>query len=147
MLQLFHAEQSVEQEVPFACTLRLLVFIILIHSVFVSKRSLRDGDSKGGACLLLFFGTQYCWYEFGRVPGRAGSDRGEIALESLPLLLLLHGVLYIRCCPFLSRTVTVNLLAPRVVAGCLLRAGGRARSRASCAEAGKVPGIEVAGVF
>ena len=39
-------------------------------------------------------------------------------MASLHLLLLLHGVLYIRCCPFLSCTVTVNLLAPRIVAGC-----------------------------
>ena len=158
---------------PFACTLRPLVFFILVHSVLVSKRSLGDAESKGGACWLLFLGTQYCWYEFCRVPGRArpelhlrffleyvylfirkfmkadgpSRDRGEMAMASLRLLLLLHGVLYMRCCPFLSRTVTVNLLAPRVVAGCFLGACCCTRSRASCAEAGEVPGTAVAVFF
>ena len=66
--------------------------------------------------------------------------RGEMAMAGLRLLLLLHGMLYIRCCPFPLCTVTVNFLTPRTAAGCLLRAGGEACSEASCAEAGKTPG-------
>ena len=45
-------------------------------------------------------------------------DRGEMAMAGLRLLLLLQCGLYIRCCPFPSCTVTVKLLAPRIVAGC-----------------------------
>ena len=94
---------------------------------------------------LRFFLEYVYWFihKFMKGPGPSRDRQGEMAMGSL----LLHGVLYIRCCPFLSCTVTVNLLDPRVVAGCLLRAGGGARSRASCAEAGKVPGTAVAGVF
>ena len=42
----------------------------LVHLMFVSKRSLWDGDIEG-ACWLLFLGSQCCWYGFGRVPGRS----------------------------------------------------------------------------
>ena len=47
-----------------------------------------------------------------------------MAMAGLRLLPLLHGVLNIKCCPFPLCTVTVNLLAPRIVAGYLSRVGG-----------------------
>ena len=46
-----------------------MVFFLLFHSVFVSKRPLRDGDFVG-ASWLLFLGTLRSWYGFGRLPGR-----------------------------------------------------------------------------
>ena len=45
------------------------MFFLPFHSVFVSKRSLGDGDFVG-ASWLLFLGTQRSWYGFGRLPGR-----------------------------------------------------------------------------
>ena len=49
--------------------LRLLVFFLLVHSVFVSKPPppLRDVDFEC-ASWLLFLGTQRSWYGFGRPP-------------------------------------------------------------------------------
>ena len=46
-----------------------MVFFLLFHSVFVSKRPLRDGDFEG-ASWLLFLSTQRSWCGFGRLPGR-----------------------------------------------------------------------------
>ena len=63
-----------------SCTLRLLVFFLLVQSVFVSMRSLRDGDFEG-ASWLLFLGTQRSWYGFGRLPGHA---RFQLRLLALP---------------------------------------------------------------
>ena len=73
-------------------------------------------------------------------------DRGEMSMAGLRLLLLLHWVLYVRCCPFPSRTVFVNLRAPRTFAGCLVRAGGRARSKRTAPGWAKSQDA-VAGVF
>ena len=61
---------------------------------------------------------------FVKAPGPSW-DPGEMAMTGLRLLLLLHSMLYIGYCPFPSRTATVNFMAPRTVAGCLLRAGGQ----------------------
>ena len=53
-----------------ARTLRLLFLLLLVHSVCVSKRSLRDGDFEG-ACWLPLLGAQRCWFGVRCLPGHA----------------------------------------------------------------------------
>ena len=66
--------------------MRLLVFFLLVQSVFVSKRPLRDGDFEG-ASWLPFLGTQRSWYGFGRLPGHA---RFQLRLLAIPAVLRVH---------------------------------------------------------